>query len=415
MSFLQGSLSSDSKVMVAVFFVILVAFIGFSVPHIVFSPLFLDSNDLFTENTSDMVRYVLYGLAIAVFPVGQVISLPLLGKLSDILGRKKILIITLIIAVLGIVATTLGVLFASVYAIIIGRFVTGLAEGNVAIAQAIVSDSENKQLKEKRFAYITIAVNLGFVVGPLLGGYFATIKVFSFGSAYSMPFIFAILSYILCLIIVAFCIPGGKKNPLKEQKQEQASKITSFSMLKNQNLKFPYFISFLTNIGIYSMFLYYTVFLVKQFSFNVVNLAIASALLSVPLIISSLIVSKIKISYKSKLSLGCFLLSFGLLMYGFSFNLTFLVFAAILASFGISFLQVITSLIVSDNAPDYHQGQALGIYRAIVVLAEVLIALLGGLLSYYHVSLPFVAGALCCLFVLYLVYKNRNSLAKNTL
>ncbi len=415
MSFLQKSLSADSKVMIAVFFVVLVAFIGFSVPHIVFSPLFLDSNDLFSENTSSLIRYVLYGLAIAVFPIGQVISLPLLGKFSDIFGRKRVLIITLIVAVIGIMATTAGVLFASVSAIIIGRFVTGLAEGNIAIAQAIVSDSKNKKLKEKRFAYITIAVNLGFVVGPLLGGYFSTIKVFSFGSAYSMPFVFAILSYILCLIIVAFYIPSKEQNTVTKQNKEQSPKVTTLSLLKNQQLKFPYFISFLTNIGIYAMFLYYTVFLVKQFNFNVVHLSIASALLSAPLILSSLIVSKIHISYKSKLSLGCILLTCGLLMYGFSYNLSFLIISAIIASFGISFLQVITSLIVSENAPNSCQGQALGIYRAIVVLAEVFIALLGGLLAYYHVSLPFIAGALCCLFVLYLIFfKNHKSLTKNT-
>ncbi len=409
--FALKKLSQDNKTMIAVFFIILVAFVGFSIPHIVFGPLFLTS-DLFSADTPYVTRSFLLGVAIAVFPAGQVISLPLLGKLSDSFGRKKILLITLVVAIFGISITTFGVMYSSVNSIIIGRFITGLAEGNIAIAQAIVSSSENKELKEKRFAYITIAVNMGFVIGPLLGGFVSKLS-FSVFSPYAMPFLLAVLMYVFCLFIVFAYIPKDKKATNKLQRSSIGKSLTNVRLLVSKRLRVSYLITFFTNVGIYSMFLFYTVLLVKEFNFSVLGLSVASALLSIPLIVSSLIISKVNASNNTKLLLGCIMLIIGLIAYGFSKNYVSLILSATIASFGISFLQVVTSLIVSNRAPLSHQGQVLGIYRAIVVFAEIAISLLGGVLVAYFTPLPFIVGAVCCIAVILYIIVSSNKTKQN--
>ncbi|MEM1113618.1 MAG: MFS transporter [Pseudomonadota bacterium] len=109
-------------------------------------------------------------LCMALYPLGMLISTPVLGRLSDYYGRRPILMISMAGAVLGY--TLLG--FAnSVWIVALSRLVSGLMSGNIAAAQAYMTDITTEKDRARAMGLIGAAFGLGFIVGPVLGAFLA--------------------------------------------------------------------------------------------------------------------------------------------------------------------------------------------------------------------------------------------------
>jgi MFS family permease len=110
------------------------------------------------------------GLVFATFAAFQLVSAPALGRLSDRIGRKPVLLAsqagTLVgLCVLG-AATSLPMLF-------LGRAIDGATAGNLGIAQALIADVTKPEERTRAFGLIGIAFGLGFLVGPAASGWLA--------------------------------------------------------------------------------------------------------------------------------------------------------------------------------------------------------------------------------------------------
>ena len=107
------------------------------------------------------------GLLFAAYSVMQFIFAPILGRLSDKHGRRRVLLISIIgtgisFLILGF-ATTLWMLF-------VGRILDGITGGNISTAQAYIADSTTKENRTKGMGLVGAAFGLGFVFGPAIGG-----------------------------------------------------------------------------------------------------------------------------------------------------------------------------------------------------------------------------------------------------
>jgi DHA1 family tetracycline resistance protein-like MFS transporter len=104
---------------------------------------------------------------IASYAVCQLVSGPILGRTSDRIGRKPVLLVSqmgTLAAFLTIgAATSLPMLF-------VGRMIDGLTAGNLSIAQAYISDVTRPENRTRAFGFIGIAFGSGFLFGPLLSG-----------------------------------------------------------------------------------------------------------------------------------------------------------------------------------------------------------------------------------------------------
>ena len=106
------------------------------------------------------------GLLTAAFSVAQFFATPLLGALSDKIGRKLLLIIclagTCASFVLFGLAGSLLMLFAA-------RILDGLTGGDISVAQAMVADISPSAQRAKNFGILGSAFGLGYVIGPAIG------------------------------------------------------------------------------------------------------------------------------------------------------------------------------------------------------------------------------------------------------
>jgi DHA1 family tetracycline resistance protein-like MFS transporter len=114
------------------------------------------------------------GLLFASFSLSQLVAAPVLGDLSDRLGRRPILIFSLLGTVVSFamlaVAHSLTMLF-------VARIVDGLSGGNITTARAYIADISTEENRAKAFGVLGAGFGLGFIVGPALGAAFSHISI----------------------------------------------------------------------------------------------------------------------------------------------------------------------------------------------------------------------------------------------
>lgn len=108
------------------------------------------------------------GFLVGVFSLAQLGMLPFLGRLSDRVGRKPVLL-------LSVFGTVLGYLLMgwthSIFVMMLGRALDGAAGGNMSTIQAYMSDITPSEERSQGMGILGAAYGVGFIVGPLLGGW----------------------------------------------------------------------------------------------------------------------------------------------------------------------------------------------------------------------------------------------------
>ena len=98
----------------------------------------------------------------------SLISTPLIGRLSDQFGRKRLLLVSQAGTLAGFVMLGLS---EALWMVFVGRILDGITAGNLSIAQAYISDHTTPENRSKAFGIIGVAFGIGFMFGPALGGW----------------------------------------------------------------------------------------------------------------------------------------------------------------------------------------------------------------------------------------------------
>ncbi len=148
-------------------------------------------------------------LLFATFSLFSFFSAPLLGALSDRIGRRPVLIVS-------IASTAIGwLVFAAatnIYWLFFGRIIDGLAAGNFPIAQSYLLDiAKTDKERTTNLGLIGAIFGIGLIIGPLLGGVLSQISL-------SFPFWFVGGLALFNMIMALFSLPETNKNINKNQK-----------------------------------------------------------------------------------------------------------------------------------------------------------------------------------------------------
>lgn len=136
------------------------------------------------------------GIMGGVYALCSFVASPLLGRLSDRMGRKKILAISVFGSAIGWLVTAFAPNF---WWVLVGRIIDGITAGNMTIAQAILSDiSKDEKERAGYFGIFGMMFGLSMIVGPFLGG-----MLVQWG--YMVPFLVTgVISFFNALFITFF-------------------------------------------------------------------------------------------------------------------------------------------------------------------------------------------------------------------
>jgi DHA1 family tetracycline resistance protein-like MFS transporter len=375
-----------NKTLVAIFCTVFIDLIGIGILIPVIPQLFANpssSEFLLPAGTTLQTGYLMLGVLIALYPIGQFLATPILGQLSDRYGRKKILALSLLGTALSYVLFAVGIVTKNIPLLFFSRFFDGLTGGNISVAQAMISDTSTPENRVRNFGMLGAAFGLGFIFGPYIGGKLSDPSVVSWFSA-STPFYFAAILAFLNMLFVWFLLRETNMNM-------RSDKITWNKSISNilRATKMPGVnVIFLTNFLFFGGFTFFTtffsVYLINKFGFTQGNIGDFFAYIGIWSAFTQAVLTRRFSKWFTDVSV----VKWGLA------GSALLVLAYFLPRVGWQlllippFFSLCTGLIManlnsllSKTAPRDSQGEILGINASVQALAQAIPALLSGFIA----------------------------------
>ncbi len=390
--------------------VVLLAYIGFSLPLPIFPAMFLDPVlSILPQSFSLYKKTMLLGLIMTSYPLGQLIGSPILGRLSDRFGRKKVILYTLCGSTLGWVITAISTSHTFLTGIFGGLLICGFFEGNIAIAQAVIADitqDDHPNDKIFHFGWISLFVCLGFIIGPFLGGILADPSLVSWFT-FATPFWIAALLTVAGIGTIYF---GSEETRKISHIPKEPFVKEQLALLKQKPLRLLFYANFFISLAAFSFFRFFPVYLERVFSFTSSQLAYVMVFNSV-IFALCLITFGTRLSKRLTPSLSTIIFT---PMLGLVFIIAVLpssVYSIIITVPIIGALLALTltnsSVIVSNAARPESQGQVMGTLTSVQVMAELITAVVGAAFAAILPSLAIVFGGVMAFIGAAILYVKR--------
>ncbi|PSR04859.1 MAG: tetracycline resistance MFS efflux pump [Bacteroidetes bacterium SW_10_40_5] len=364
------------------------------------APLFLEEGSTILPDhfTFGEITFIL-GLLKASYPLMQFFGSPLLGALSDRVGRKKVLSYALVGSIFGYIIFAIGILMDSVLLLFAGRIIDGLTGGNISVIYSSIADISKDNEKTRNFGLVGMAFGVGFIFGPFLGGITSNPEIVSWFN-YSTPFWLASILLLINFILVRIWFP----ETLKTRKESRMNIFSgfqnfahAFSMKQFRNL---FSVIFLMFLGFTFFTQFFDVFLIEKFKFDQSDIGRLFAYIGIWIAVTQGGITRL-ISYKlsppqvlrfSLLGVGIFL--FALLIPDQSIYL--LVVLPFVSLFhGLNQPNLLTLL--SNSADEDIQGEVLGINQSLQSLGFTIPPIIAGIIVSFDINLPLIVAGSCML------------------
>lgn len=318
------------------------------------------------------------GLLFASYSLAQFVFSPIWGRVSDRVGRRPILLITIAGSALG--SLVLG-LAGSLPMLFLGRILDGASGASVAVARATVSDVADAGQRPRLMGLLGAAFGLGFVVGPSIGALAAL------GSP-ALPFFVAAGISVANLVAGFIRIPETLRAPVGGR---QLAAIRSFpgSVIR---------LVVLTFVGVTAFSAFEATFALlgeDRLGMNESTVAMVFAGLGVVLVATqgALVGPAVRrLGEPRAIRVGLVLNTIGFAVLSSAASWTTLVSGLVVLAVGQGMLTPTLSSAVAGLVPD-RAGVALGIQQAAGGLARVVGPIMGGALFAAGVPLPYVVAA----------------------
>lgn len=376
--------------------------------------LFFDGqSSLFSPDTSHAVRSMWYGVCVAVPHVMNIVMTPILSGLSDEFGRKRILIIGTLGALLFALTAALGILFGLLSWVLLARVIQGAFSRTNPIGQAVIGDISSPQQKVVYMGYLQTAISIGAFIGPIVGGYFANRYLFS-KLNFSLPYFIAAIFAAISLLLTVFLF---EETLIKKQERARWSEFNFHSIKKVFADKNVLHISLILLVSQISWSLYYQFIpptLKTVLNFNPHQLGWFVGFIALWLALATSIGIKILqrwLSLRAMLLVSVYLvllgsaLTFLFCFFHLSAKWTWLIWLAAVPTAGgdvIAYSCLIT--LYSNVVKKEEQGKVMGVCFIVVALIWALTAVIGGALMGIYTLLPLLLAPIGILLAIGLLH-----------
>jgi len=382
---------------------------------------------------------IIYGILAAIYPAFQLIGAPILGRWSDIYGRKKVLLIShggtlmgwifflfalflpienlfsITSPLIGTIVITLPLLV-----LFLARSVDGITGGNISVANAYLADISTDENRSKNFGKMAISSNLGFIVGPALAGILgATIY------QEILPVLAALFLSLLTLIVIIFALKETKSQLVVVTKQipEKESirkvfaheckecyhapnpkKLRFKDVFKLKHISFLIVLYFFIFLGFNIFYTSFPIYAVDGLKWSLIELGIFYAVLSgIMVLVQGPVLRKAlkKFSEEKLVIIGSVILGINFILF-VAGNDILVYGAAILFAVGNGLMWPSFLSILSKTAGNAYQGFIQGVASSFGSLASIVGLITGGLLYNFIHGFTFLISA-GIIFVVFII------------
>lgn len=381
----------------SIFFVIFLDMLGVGVIIPILAPLFLNpASNILPAATSEATRNIILGVLMAMYPLFQFFGAPILGILSDRIGRKKILIISLAGTFIGYLIFAIGILIGNIYLLFISRIIDGFTGGNISVAQSAIADISTNEEKARNFGLIGMAFGLGFILGPFIGGKLSDPTLLPWFN-FSTPFFFTAFITLVNIILLAIRF----QETLHTTSNKKLNIFTGFQNIgkawKMKELRAMFIIMFLIIFGFNFFTQFFQVYLVQTFNFNQSQIGDIFAYIGIWIAITQGGIMR-PLSRKftprqiMKVSLVALSISLMLILLPRDVWALLLVMPLVALSNGLTTPNSIA--IISSLAKPSEQGEILGINQSVQSLAMTIPPIIAGIIVSMDKNLPIMVASI---------------------
>lgn len=340
-------------------------------------------------------------MIMATYSIGQFIAAPVWGRLSDTIGRRPVLILSLFGAVLSYIwlgfATTLWMLFAA-------RLMSGLMAGNISTAFAYIADITTVENRAKGMGIVGAAFGLGFIAGPAIGGILAGPDPLT--ADFQTPaFVAAGLSFLAFLLTIILL-----KESLSAEARTKAANTPRPNRWAQMNeaMKRPGIglliaISFLATFVFAGMETTFAMWSRRQLGWGPEQNGYLFAFVGIiAALLQGGVVGRLakRFGEGNLIVQGSIALALGMLMIPFCTSVTTLAIAMVIVAYGFSVINPALNSLISLRSPSGEQGMMMGVARSATTMARIVGPAWAGILfAQLGKEWPYYAGMVLMVLV----------------
>jgi MFS transporter, DHA1 family, tetracycline resistance protein len=156
-NYLELNQKATKRVLGLIFVILLMDIVGLTI-------IFPVAPYIVQRYSNDALKVTLLSV---IYAGGQFFAAPALGKISDRVGRRPVLLISVLGSAIGYFIFGIG---GALWVLFLARLIDGITSGNISTASAYLVDVSRPEERAKNFTLLGMAYGIGFILGPALGG-----------------------------------------------------------------------------------------------------------------------------------------------------------------------------------------------------------------------------------------------------
>lgn len=319
-------------------------------------------------------------MLVTVFAACQLVSGPIIGYMSDRIGRKPMLIFSQIGTFIGFIILARA---TSLWMIYLSRIIDGATAGNLSLAQAYIADNTAPENRVKAFGLIGIAFGLGFFIGPSVTGFMSA----KYGL--NAPIYLAAAMSATSVLATAGLLRGGRGHSSVEADRWAALRWRTYTVYLARPALRTRLMQFLFYMMSFSMFISgFALFAERRYTWNGQPFGpreigyVFGAVGLLGIFLQGALIGRLVKKYGEALLViaGFVTLVAGYFILGATMWVPALIFAGVITGFGNGVLRPALTALISHQAGRHEQGTVLGVSQALMSGASVVIPILSGFL-----------------------------------
>ncbi len=339
----------------------------------------------------------------SIYSVMQLLFAPVWGRLSDRVGRRPILLLS----IFGSAGSQLGYALApSFWWLVVARGFAGVCGANISAAQAYIADVTDEKSRAAGMGMMGAAMGLGFIFGPAIGGYLSL-------HSETLPFFvasgLAVVNFVSALAIL--------KEPRTAEERTPARTLTWAGLVRaatTPRLLTLMLLYFVITFGFANLEATFAIFCERRYHYRGREVGGLFTFIGVMMVLTQgMLVRRLvpKLGERALVIVGTLLMAAGMLAQALSWTLAPLLVALALTAVGNGFNNPSLSSLISRAAGGDQQGGVLGVAHALGALARVVGPVVGITTLLLGDAVPYVIGGvtmvLACGFAVAFVVQPR--------
>ncbi|MDB5791136.1 MAG: transporter [Massilia sp.] len=372
---------------------------GASLPYPILPPLFAGGASNALTGFLGLPPKLLFGVALMINPLGLLIGSAALGPVADRFGHRRVLLITAVGAAAGHALTAAALVAESYPLFLLARFVTGLLEGNGSIMRAMLAERLTGGLRNHALSWLNGAFHLGWLVGPLLAG-------FTVGAGVKVPFYIAAGALLLGAGLAALALERESlrhdqhiqhvqhRAPRDDSWWQVARERHSLTLLRHTPLRTLFNVHFAYACGVAAFYEFFPLWLVDIGRYDTRQIALVNMGMCALMTFAALFAGRASpIEPRRRASGHAAMAAIAILAVGVG-NLWVGLAAIVLFGLPHAYYNATLQGWSADQFAVHGQGAVMGLLSTTFCLANIVMALAGGVLALVDTRLVLIVGGL---------------------